>query len=94
MPRPNNLTINDSSSWVNLFAVTDATAIAGLSVLILGAGGKMRVIGFWNGAGAIDLTKYNTTPGLPIGTIIHDFQVYKAHYKTAASTWKSSAAAT
>ncbi len=93
MARPNNLTINDSQSWKDLFAITDATAIAGLEAEILGANNKNFVIGKWTGAAAIDLTKYDTTPGFPIGSIIHDFEAFKTHYKTAASTWKSSAAA-
>jgi len=91
--RPNNLTINDSQSWKGLFAITDATAIAGLDAEILGANGNYYVVGKWTGGAAIDLTKYDTTPGFPIGTVIHDFQAFKTHYKTAASTWKSSAAA-
>lgn len=94
MARRLNLTINDSQSWEQYFGVSDATAIAGLDVLILGAGGRQRIIGFWTGSGSIDLSKYNVTPGLPIGTVIHDFKEFKTRYKTAASTWKASSALT
>lgn len=47
-------------------------------------------IAFYRGSDAITLSNYN---GLPIGSVIFDFQAFKTHYKTAATTWKSSAAA-
>jgi len=44
---------------------------------------------YYKESSAIDLTKYND---LPTGTIVIDTQAFKIHMKTAAATWKSSAA--
>lgn len=52
---------------------------------------QQKVIGFFTGSSALTTSNYN---GLPIGSIIIDTQAYKIHFKVAATTWKSSAAAT
>ena len=86
-----NLAVNSGQSWIDSYAVTNATAIAGAEFLNVGANGKNFLVGFWTGAGAITTSWFNN---MPIGTVILDYQAYKTHYKTAATTWKSSAAAT
>jgi len=83
-----NLNANDGGAWYNLYGVT--SGIADLDVFLLGGNGANYPVGFYKGSGAITLSNYNN---LPIGTVIFDFQAFKTHYKTAASTWKSSAAA-
>lgn len=83
-----NLTLNDGGAWFNLFGIT--SGIADLDVAVFGGNGNYYCIGFYSGSSGITLSNYNA---LPVGTVIHDKQAYKTHYHDAATTWKSSAAA-
>ncbi len=80
-----------STAWPDLFAIT--TGLTGMEVEVVGGGvnGALYCRGIYTGSDAITLSNYNN---FPIGSVIHDYQAYKTHYKTAATTWKSSAAAT
>lgn len=85
--KPQNLAVNDGINWADQFGVT--TGITDLDVLVLGTVGNYRCIGFYTGSG-ITVANYNA---LPVGSVIHDVNAYKTHYHDAATTWKSSAAA-
>ncbi len=85
-----NLVPQSSTNWADLFGIS--SGLTGLEASVVGGGvnGALYVVGFWTGSGAITLSNYNA---FPIGSIIYDHQAFKTHYKTAATTWKSSAAA-
>ena len=85
--RPNNLTINDSQSWRDLWNIT--AGIDDMQVEIVGANNVNYARGVYTGSGAITLSNYNN---FPIGSQILDIQAKKWHIKTAATTWLSSAA--
>ena len=88
MAKKTNLTVNDGAVWSDLFNIT--AGIDDMEVFIKGGNGKEYCEGIYTGSGAITLANYNN---FPVGSSIKDFQAYKTHYKTAATTWKSSAAA-
>jgi hypothetical protein len=89
MASKNNLTSVPGTSWADLYGISAAKQ-AGLEAEVKNGNGCTYVEGRWTGAGAITLSNYNN---FPIGSIILDFQAFKTHYKTGATTWKSSAAA-
>lgn len=88
MAKKTNLTINDGAVWYDLFGIT--AGIDDMEVLIEGGNGKLFCKGTYTGSEAITLTNYNN---FPVGSVIEDVQAFKTHYKTDATTWKSSAAA-
>jgi len=96
MGKQNNVALSGSqTSWedkwgINAGALTNASR-SNLRVVVKShANGDYAEVTY-TGSGALTLSEFNN---LPIGSIIFDFQAFKTHYKTAASAWKSSAAAT
>lgn len=85
----NNASLSEGVSFQDRFNVDIADAENLACVQIFNSNSDERVIAFYKGAGAIDLTKYN---GFPKGSLIHDEQAHKTHEKTGATTWVSSAA--
>ncbi|MHB8842359.1 MAG: hypothetical protein ACYC56_11350 [Candidatus Aquicultor sp.] len=85
-----NLAEQRSTAWPDLFGVT--AGLVGMEAKVIGGGvdGALYVEGIYTGSAAITLADYNN---FPVGSSIKDFQAYKTHYKTGATTWKSSAAA-
>lgn len=85
----------DSDSWEDLFGITTgASDLMTVSAQrsVDGSGNNVIVVNaVYNGSSGITLSNYN---GLPVGSVIVDVQAFKIHMKTAATTWKSSAAMT
>ena len=89
MARKQNLNTNDGVAWYTRYGIS--AGVDDMEVVVFGGNGKERAVGFYGGSGALTLSNYN---GFPVGSVILDFQAFKTHYKTASTTWKSSAAAT
>lgn len=93
--KQNNATFSQNqTSWedkwgINAGGLTNATrATLKVGILSNEDGDVAHVV--YTGSAALTLSEFNS---LPVGSVILDFQAYKTHYKTAATTWKSSAAA-
>lgn len=89
-----NSQLIDGVSFMDKFGITLAAADKLTSVQILSGiddSKGLTVHAAYTGASAITLTDYN---GFPVGSVIIDFQAFKIHLKTGATTWKSSAAFT
>lgn len=85
-----NLAVNENQGWMDRFNITAGTD--DLELLVLGANGKTRVIGFYTGSGAASYTNYKN---LPKGSIIFDEQAHKTVEKVGdagTDTWVASAA--
>ncbi len=82
-----NLAINSGQSWIDSYSIT--SGVDDIEFLNVGGNDKNFLVGFYTGSG-ITLSDYDN---VPTGSIIFDVQLFKTHYKTAATTWKSSAAA-
>ena len=91
-----NLVEQQGTSWEGLFGIdagglTNATR-DNFNVHIIGNTQKSAIaVCFYTGSAALTLSEFDA---LPIGSIIFDMQAFKLHLHTAATTWKSSAAAT
>lgn len=93
--KQNNAIVSQGqTSWEDLFGInagglTNATRATLKVAIITNDNGNIAQV-WYTGSAALTLSEYNA---LPVGSMIFDFQAYKTHYKTAATTWKSSAAA-
>lgn len=96
--RYNNAQIYDGEAWNQKFSIADAAA-AKMKLVLVTKGSdpdgteQITCTGYYDGgsgAAAITLADYNN---FPVGSVIEDFNAFKTHYKTGATTWKSSAAA-
>ncbi len=89
-----NSQIVDGVSFMDLFNIPLAAASKLSNVLIISgiADDKKTVVqANYTNTTAITLSDYDN---FPVGSIIFDFQAFKTHLKTGATTWKSSAAYT
>lgn len=89
-----NSQIIDGVSFMDAYniALNDANNLSNALLVSGNADYKQTVVyANYTGTGAIALANYN---GFPVGSVIFDFQAFKIHLKTGATTWKSSAAFT
>ncbi len=89
-----NSQVIDGISFMDMFNITLAAAqkLQNVEIITGTQDGNTTVVrANYTGTGAITLTDYNN---LPTGSVIFDFQAFKVHLKTGATTWKSSAAFT
>ena len=90
----NAIVSSGQTSWEDLFninagSLTNATRST-LKVAIVTNDNSNIAMVWYTGSSGVTLSELNN---LPVGSMIFDFQAFKTHYKTGATTWKSSAAA-